>query len=81
MYELSGKIQSLAHDFGTKKATLTLAINESHAAKAMFDELHSAEKLSFKIEKYRDKRSKDANKYMWHLCNELAEKLSTKTVS
>ena len=71
MFELSGKIQGLALDFGTRKTTLTLTVNEETAAKILYDELHGAEKLSFKIEKYREKRSLNANNYAWKLLTEI----------
>ena len=72
MYELSGKIQGLALDFATRKATLTLSINEEQAAKNLFDDLHEAEKLSIKIDRYREKRSLNANNYAWKLLTEIA---------
>lgn len=75
MYELSGKIQGLALDFGTRKATLTLSINEEQAAKNLFDDLHEAEKLSIKIDKYREKRSLNANNYAWKLLTEIGNVL------
>ena len=71
MYELTGKIQNLALDFATRKATLTLSINEEQAAKNMYDDLHECEKLSIKIDKYREKRSLNANNYAWALMNEI----------
>ncbi len=75
MYEITGKIQGLALDFSTKKATLTLSINEEAAAKNLFDELHEAEKLSIKIDKYREKRSLNANNYAWKLLTEMGNVL------
>lgn len=74
MFELSGQILNLLTDFRTGKATITLAVNEKQDAMNMFDELHDAEKLSFKISKYRKKRSLDANAYFWVLCGKLAAK-------
>lgn len=71
MYELSGKIQGLAQDFVTRRVTLTLTINEEQGAKNMFDELHQAEKLSIKIDKYRERRSLNANNYAWKLLTEI----------
>ena len=71
MYELSGKIKDLAIDFLTGKATLTLAINEEQAAKNLFDELHEADRLSIKIDKWREKRSLNANNYAWKLMTEI----------
>lgn len=75
MYELSGKIKDLAIDFRTDKATLTLTINEEQAVKNLFDELHEAEKLSIKIDKYREKRSLNANNYAWKLLTEIGNVL------
>lgn len=79
-FELSGQIKDFALDFRTGKATLTLTINEKQSAMNMYDELNAAEKLSFKIDKYREKRSLDANSYMWVLCGKLAEVLSDEKV-
>ena len=71
MYELSGKIKDLSLDFRTKKATLTLTINEEQAVKNLFDELNSVEKLEIKIDKYRERRSLNANNYAWKLLTEI----------
>lgn len=76
MYELSGQIKDLYTDVKTGNAILTLSINEKTSAMAMFDELHQCEKLSVDIDKYRAKRSLNANSYMWVLCEKLAIKLS-----
>ena len=75
MYELSGKIQGLSQDFITRRITLTLSINEEAAAKALYDDLHEAEKLSIKIDKHREKRSLNANNYAWKLLTEIANVL------
>ncbi len=81
MYELSGQIEGLTTDFKTGKALLTLSIMEKQSAMAMYDILHDCEKLSIDIDKYRDKRSNEANKYMWALCGKLAEALSDEKVT
>lgn len=80
MYELSGKIKDCTLDFRNGNAILTLSINEKSHTLAMCDELRGCEKLSIEIDKYRDKRSNDANRYFWHLCGKLAEKLSEEKV-
>lgn len=72
MYELSGKIQGIAQDFGTRKVTITLTVNEEAAAKHLYDDLHDTEKLSIKIDKHREKRSLNANNYAWKLITEIA---------
>lgn len=75
MYQLSGKIQGLAQDFGSKRVTLTLSVNEEAAVKSLYDELHDVEKLSIKIDKHREKRSLNANNYAWAIMTEMANLL------
>lgn len=67
MYELSGKIKDLNIDYRTGEALLTLAVNEKRSAMNCFDKLNGADKLSIKIDKYREKRSLNANNYAWAL--------------
>ena len=76
MHELTGKITGLSQDIMTGNAILTLSVNEKSSAMACVDELRECEKVSIKIEKYREQRSQAANRYLWHLCRELADKLS-----
>ncbi len=75
MYELTGKIQSLAFDFNTGKPLLTLLINEKSDAGACFDKLRGADKIAVKIDKYREKRSLNANAYAWALIGKIADTL------
>ena len=77
MSELTGKIESLNVDFLTGKAKLTLEINEKTKVMQAYDELHECEKLSIKIDKFREKRSLDANAYFFVLADKLAKKLNT----
>ena len=76
---LTGKIESFTTDFISGKAIVSLSINEKHGAMQMYNEFHNAEKMSIKIDKYREKRSLDANAYMWVLCTKLADKLCDTT--
>jgi len=73
MYEFTGNIQNLAIDFKTGKAVLTLVINEKNDAGKCFDELHGIEKIAVKIDKYRVKRSLNANAYAWLLIGKIAD--------
>ena len=57
MYELNGTIQTVAVDYKTDKALLTLSINNKQS--------------SIKIDKYREKRSLNANNYAWKLLTEI----------
>lgn len=72
MYELSGTIKDLSISFGDSKANLTFSITEKQTAKQLVDELHDCEKLSIKVDKYREKRSLNANNYAWKLLSEIA---------
>lgn len=77
MYELNGTIKELNIDFLTGKALLTLSVNQKQTAINCWDELKSKEKLTFKIGRYIESRTNDANRYFWALCEKLAEKLNT----
>lgn len=71
MFELSGFIKDSYEDFN-HTPYLVLAINEKKAARMCFDELNGADKLSIKIDKYRERRSLNANNYAWKLLTEIA---------
>ena len=73
MYELTGNIQNLAIDIKTQKAVLTVVINEKNDVCKCFDELRDAEKIAVKIDKYRVKRSLNANAYAWLLIGKIAD--------
>lgn len=75
MIELTGKIRSLSFDFKTERALLTLEANEKERAAKCFEDLKDCEKLSFKIAKYRKKRSLDANGMLWACLGEIAAHL------
>ena len=75
MYELDGTIKELNIDYRTGQALLTLSVNQKQSAINCYDELHSIEKLSIKIDKYREKRSLDANSYLWVLIGQIANVL------
>lgn len=77
MYDLSGKMGELSIDYNTGQALLKLSINEKQSLFQCYDELHTAEKLSIKIGKYREKRSSNANAYAWKLLSEIADVLRT----
>lgn len=75
LHELTGRILGLSEDYTTGKALMTIEINEKSTAKAVFNELREAKKLSFSIKKYFAKRSLNANRYAWHLMNEIGNVL------
>lgn len=73
MSELTGKITNFSLDYKTQKAVLTLELNERNKATKMYDSLNQVEKLSIEIDKYRGKRSPNANAYCWVLCGKIAD--------
>lgn len=75
MSELTGRIENLSVDFSTGKAKLALEINEKTSAMNAFDDFRECEKLSIKIDKYREKRSLNANALCWKVCAEIANML------
>ena len=77
--ELTGKIENVSMNFETGKVYLSLEINERDRLKNGYDKLKAYDKLSVKLDKFRKKRSLDANNYMWHLCSEIAKVLTDTT--
>jgi hypothetical protein len=75
MHEFTGRISNLALAYGTGKPLLTIEVNEDmRTLWQMFEELKTAEKLSIKVGKFKQKRSLDANAYCWTLIGKIAEK-------
>lgn len=71
MYELTGKMKGATfRDLLTGKITIMFEFNEQGTAQNMFDELNLYN-LSFKIDKYREKRSLNANAYAWQLIGKI----------
>lgn len=73
MHELSGKITNFSLDYKTKKAVLTLELNERNLATKMYDDLNLIEKLAITVDKYREKRSLEANSYAWLLIGKISD--------
>ena len=75
MYELTGKITGVSFSLAGKPQ-VTFDLNEKRSALNMVDALKDTEKLSLKVDIYKEDRSNKANAYMWKLCAKLADKLS-----
>ena len=69
---LTGQIKDFSVDYKTGQANLTLTINEKTQLMNVYDELKGCEKLSIKLDKFREKRSLNANNYAWKLMTEIA---------
>lgn len=74
--ECTGRIQNIAQDWETGKFLITLAVNE----KSVVNEiklLESFDKLRITADKWKNKRSLEANAYAWVLFTKIAEAIST----
>ena len=77
--ETKGRLVDSNINYVTGKARITFEIERKEDLLFHYDEINGID-LSIKIDKYRKKRSLDANSYCWVLCTKLAEKLSDEKV-
>lgn len=70
MYELSGKVLQNVSFTASGKPIITLELNEKSPALNMVDELQGAD-ITVKIDKYRERRSLNANAYAWCLIGKI----------
>lgn len=75
MYELTGRLLPNISFTANGKPLVTLEINERAFALQLVDDLNLAEKLTIKIDKYKEMRSAKANAYAWTLIGKIANKL------
>lgn len=75
MAELTGVIKDVYIDIPTCKTALVLLVNEKSNALACYDDFRNADKLKIKVDKYREKRSLNANNYAWKLLTEIGNVL------
>lgn len=69
-----GTIEDISMDYKTQRPKILLVLNERESLSSI-EELKE-DKLSIEIKKYKNKRSLDANAYMWVLISKLEEKLN-----
>lgn len=74
MRELTGVLSNNIRFTEEGKAVITFELNERLAALEMVDELYGKEKLSVKVDQYREKRSLNANNYAWKLITEIGNR-------
>lgn len=71
--QTTGQIKDISIDFETRKPKISLLLNTNEISD--IEELKNENKLNLELKKYREKRSLDANAYMWVLVSKLQEKL------
>ena len=69
-----GTLQDISIDYKTNKPKITLLLDQRQSISSL--EEIKEDKLSIEIKKYKNKRSLDANAYMWVLISKLEEKLN-----
>ena len=72
--KLQGKLADVSIDYSTHKPKLTFLINNNITS---LEEIENVELLDIEAKKHREKRSLDANAYLWVLLQEMADKLET----
>ena len=70
--DFTGKIVSLSKDWETNRWLITFSMNEDSALETI-QALKQVDKLAIHVTKWRQKRSKDANAYLWVLCDKIAQ--------
>lgn len=71
MYDLTGKIVGVSFSYLTGQPQVTFELTHRNSAMNMVDELKDIPKLSIKLDKYRERRSLNANNYAWHLITQI----------
>ena len=67
------QIKDISIDFETRKPKIRLLLATNELSD--IEELKNENRLNFELKKYRERRSLDANAYMWVLVSKLQEKL------
>lgn len=70
-FSFTGKLKPDVVFGADGKPQITFVINEKKYVLQMVDELRDVEKLAIEVDKFRKKRSLNANNYAWHLLNEI----------
>ena len=75
--EFTGQIKGISNDFVSGEVLITFSVNEKNIVLPEYEKLKNCKKLRIKAVQYREKRSLDANAYLWVLLQKLAEMLRT----
>lgn len=75
--EFTGVIKGITHDIVTGDLNITFSVNEKSTVLPEYEKLKDCEKLRIEAKKYRNRRSLDANAYLWVCLQKLAEALKS----
>ena len=74
MHEFTGRLTYNVSFTANGNPIVSLELNERIPALKMVDDLHDSDKLVIKIDKFREKRSLNANNYAWKLITEIGNR-------
>ena len=77
MFEFTGTITGINNNVIDGSTSVTFAVNEGRKVVREYERLKDVDKLRIKVDKYREKRSLNANAYLWALLQKMAEVLNT----
>jgi len=75
--EFTGQIKDITNDYITGETLITFSVNEKSAILPEYEKLKTCEKLRIDVKQHRNRRSLDANAYLWVLLQKMAEVLRT----
>lgn len=73
--EFTGQIKGISNDFITGDVVISFSVNEKSTILSEYEKLKCCEKLRIEAKQYRNRRSLDANAYLWVLLQKMAEAL------
>ena len=73
--EFTGEIRNITNDYFTQELLITFSANEKGNVAVEYEKLKGCQKLKIRVDKFKNKRSLDANAYMWALLQKMAEVL------
>ena len=75
--ETTGKVYNASIDFRTGKPVLSILLNNKNSFNDEYNKIKDIDNLDIIIKKHRNKRSLDANAYLWLLLQKMAEVLES----
>ena len=75
--EFTGTIKGISNDYITGELNITFSVNEKSTIMPEYEKLKDCKKLRIRAVQYREKRSLDANAYLWVTLQKMAEALKT----
>ena len=74
--QFTGQVKGISQDWETGKWQITVTVNEPGVINEVNNITH-CEKLAIEIEEYKEKRSNDANRLLWHCLSKIAQAMNS----